>query len=343
VKFVHAADLHVDSPLRGLVRYEGAPAGLAGATRRALERLVALCIGEQASFLVLAGDLVDGTARDYKTGLFFVKQMLRLRDAGIAVFSVRGNHDAESRIVTCLALPENVVEVGLEAPETVVLERLGVAIHGRSYRERATMENLAATYPRRISGALNVGVLHTSADGREGHDTYAPCNVETLRRLGYHYWALGHVHAREVLGTDPWIVFPGNLQGRSMRERGPKGATVVTFEGERIERVEHRSLDVVRFSTSGVDVTDAASLADILDAIGGALERFAEEDDDRIVVVRIVLDGAPGVGCLLSHPSDKCLDRVRRVAARAGGGRLYVEQVWAQGGEPLVSGWALGG
>src|SRR4051812_29910913 len=112
MKFVHAADLHLDSPLRGLDRYEGAPVEqLRGATRRALENLVALCLSEKADFLLLAGDLYDGGWKDYRTGLFFAAQMSRLRAADIPVFFVRGNHDAESNITRSLRLPENVREL----------------------------------------------------------------------------------------------------------------------------------------------------------------------------------------------------------------------------------------
>src|SRR5262249_25240669 len=158
-----------------------------------------------------------------------------------------------SRIVSSLLLPDNVAPLGLSGPETVVLDSLGVAVHGQSYAERATTDNLAAAYPAPVVGAVNVGLLHTSADGREGHDPYAPCSVSTLRRLGYDYWALGHVHAREVLCRDPFIVFPGNVQGRSMRERGPKGATVITIERNRVARVEERALDGLRFCVAEVD------------------------------------------------------------------------------------------
>jgi DNA repair protein SbcD/Mre11 len=342
VKFVHAADVHLDSPLYGLLRHEGAPGGAMGATRRALAALVTLCIEEQASFLLLGGDLVDATGRDYKTGLFFVQEMLRLRDADIPVFSVRGNHDAESRVMTCLALPENVTELGLLGPETVVIDELGVAIHGQSYRERAATDNLAARYPPPIAGALNLGLLHTSVDGRPGHDTYAPCGVTTLRSLGYAYWALGHVHAREVLGREPWIVFPGNLQGRSLREAGPKGATVVTTAGGHIEKVEHRPLDVVRFSAAKIDVSEAASLDDILGRVVRELEPLLADDDERLHAVSVVLDGAPGVGALLSHAPEQCLRAVRHVARDLAPERLYVAEVWAEGAEPLQGGWSVG-
>src|SRR4051812_43429556 len=199
---VHASDVHLDSPLRGLPEYPESPPPIDAfrlATRRALTELVTLCVREGATLLLLAGDLVDASGRDHKTGLFFVEEMLRLREAGILVFSIRGNHDAASRVMKSLLLPDNVREFGLEAAETATLDSLGVAVHGRSYAEREALESFLPGYPLPVSGFLNVGLLHTSAEGREGHDPYAPCTRRALRNQGYDYFALGHVHTREVL------------------------------------------------------------------------------------------------------------------------------------------------
>jgi DNA repair protein SbcD/Mre11 len=334
MKLVHAADLHLFSPLRGLVRYAGAPTARAGlATQRALDRLVALCIDERADLLLLAGDLFDANLRDHKAGLYFVSQMLRLREHGIRVLSVRGNHDADSRIVLCLLLPDNVIEVGLDGPETVHLEDLGVAVHGQSYRIRATFDNLVTRFPPPVRGALNVGLLHTSAEGRAGHDPYAPCTLRQLYDSGYDYWALGHVHAREVHTRGAVVVFPGNLQGRSPREPGPKGATVVTVEDGRVKALEHRAVDVVRFGRVGVSVTDAASLDDIVELATAELGRSIP-DDDRVHVVRLVLDGTPGIGALLDHSPERALSRLRGAAARVADGRIWIEEAWAEGTEP---------
>ena len=107
-KFIHAADIHLDSPLRGLDKYEGAPVeSIRGATRRAFANLVSLSISEHVDFVILAGDIYDGDWKDYNTGLFFVKELSRLEEAGIPVVLLYGNHDAQSRITKSLTLPEN--------------------------------------------------------------------------------------------------------------------------------------------------------------------------------------------------------------------------------------------
>lgn len=346
MNFVHAADLHIDSPVRGLARYPGAPVELAhGATRRALVALVDLCIEERVAFLVLAGDLFDAYERDFKSGLFFVREMMRLRDHGIRVFSVRGNHDADNRLVAALLLPQHVTELGLAGPETVILEDLGVAVHGQSYPHRRATENLARSYPPAVPGLFNLGILHTSADGREGHDDYAPCHLRTLRALGYDYWALGHVHRYEVLSKTPWVVFSGNLQGRSMREPGPKGALLVRVQQGFVASIEYRALDVIRFCSCSVDIEDAGTLDEVLDQCRLALAKTlsqAGDREDRVSAIRLVLRGAPGVGTLLSHVPDRVLSQIRATAMTMAPSGLWIEEVWAETMVPMPTRWVVG-
>jgi len=191
-KFLHAADIHLDSPMKGLDRYEGAPVeGGAGSRRgRRWRNLVRLAVEERVAFVLIVGDLYDGDWRDFNTGLFFAKQTARLRDEGIPVVLIRGNHDAANAMTRDLK-PENVRVLRAEAAETFTLNDLDVAFHGQSFATRAVVDNLARAYPAKVPGAFNIGVLHTALDGREGHERYAPCTVDDLRRLEYGYWGAG--------------------------------------------------------------------------------------------------------------------------------------------------------
>lgn len=328
MKFVHAADLHIDSPLRGLTRYEGAPVErVRGATRRALENLVDLCLEEGAAFLLLAGDIFDGDWKDYGTGLFFVRQMARLRAADIPVFLVRGNHDAASQVTKYLVLPDNVHELSARRPETKVLEALGVAVHGQSFTARAVTDDLAAGYPAPVRGLFNVGLLHTSAQGRPGHELYAPCGLETLVDRGYEYWALGHIHAREVLARDPWVVFPGNLQGRHARETGPKGATVVTVQDGRVTGVDARALDVVRWTVCEVDAEKAGSAEDAIEATRDVLLRAVAEADGRLVAAPVRFRVSASVHRALRADEERWTQQLRALALDLVGDGLWIEQV----------------
>jgi DNA repair exonuclease SbcCD nuclease subunit len=328
MKFVHAADLHIDSPLRGLGRYEGAPtARLRSATRRALENLVALCIEEQAAFLLLAGDVFDGTWKDFSTGLFFMAQMSRLREAGIPVVIVRGNHDAQSSVAKSLRLPDNVRELSSRKPDTIELADAGTCVHGQSFAQRAITDDLAARYPDAVRGAFNIGLLHTCLDGREGHDPYAPTTLETLRAKGYDYWALGHVHEREVLSNEPWVVFPGNLQGRHARETGAKGASVVTVENGAVTGVEHRPLDVVRWEHIVVDATEATDALEIADRTRDALVKKAEGAGDRLLAARIVISGATRANAAIRSDVEHFVAQLRAAATDGLGDGVWLEKI----------------
>jgi DNA repair exonuclease SbcCD nuclease subunit len=328
LKFLHAADVHLDSPLRGLERYEGAPVEeIRSATRRAFENLVALAIEEEVAFVLLAGDLYDGDWKDYNTGLFFAAQMARLQEAGVRAFLIAGNHDAASQITKVLRPPANVKVFSTKRPETEILEDLGVAIHGQGFAQAAVSEDLAAGYPPPVPHLFNIGLLHTSLDGRPGHDSYAPCTVDGLRSRGYQYWALGHVHEREVVAEEPWIVFPGNVQGRHARETGAKGATLVTVDDRQRVRLEHRDLDVFRWTVCTVDLTEATTSGEALDRVRIALGAELTRAQGRSLAVRLCLEGACPVHADLAGASDHWVEEFRSLAHSFGEGALWIEKV----------------
>lgn len=294
-RFLHAADIHLDSPLHGLARYEGVPVEeVRGATRAAFDNLVRLAIEERVDFVVIAGDLFDGDWKDMGTGLYFARAMGLLDREGIPAFVLAGNHDAASVITRTVPWPPNVRLFGSRRPETHLLEQLGVAVHGQSFAMAAVTDNLVLGYPDAREGMFNLGVLHTALAGREGHATYAPCDVGDLRAKRYDYWALGHVHGFEIVSTEPYVVFPGNTQGRNVRETGPKGAVLVEVADREVVSVQPVELDVIRWARLEVDCTDAdpdriRSL--VRDAL---LSAQATDAAGRALIVRLVLTGESG-------------------------------------------------
>jgi DNA repair exonuclease SbcCD nuclease subunit len=328
MKFLHAADIHLDSPLVGLQFYEGAPVEeIRGATRRALQNLVELAAAEKVDFVLIAGDLYDGDWRDYNTGLFLSAQMARLREEGIPVFIIAGNHDAASQITKHLRMPENVKALSVRHPETVTIEKLGLAIHGQGYASRAVTDDLAAGYPPALPHHLNIGLLHTSLDGREGHESYAPANVSSLLSRGYDYWALGHVHAREIVREAPWVVFPGNIQGRHIRETGPKGCMLVEEQDGRIVRVEHRELDVMRWAVAVVDAGRAARGDDVIDAASKTLKNTMKENQEMPLAVRVEITGATKAHRELLANPERWKSELRAVATDISGGTVWLEKI----------------
>ena len=323
MKFIHAADIHLDSPLAGLRARDDLPDDvIRHSTRRAFSRMIDLAVEEDVAFVVIAGDLYDGDWKDFSTGLFFAEEMRRLNRP---CFLLRGNHDAKSVITRGLKLPDNVREFSSRTCDTFCLPDLGVALHGHSFPNRAVPEDLSLRYPAPVPGMLNIGVLHTSGENPGKHEEYAPCRVPDLALKGYDYWALGHIHARKELSERPWIVFPGNLQGRDPTETGPKGCTLVTVEDRQIVAVEHRSVDVLRWAALDADATgldEPALTAAIADCVRAALA----DAEANPIFARLTVTGTTDLHGALLSDTDRLAAECRNAAIEAGG-RLWVESV----------------
>lgn len=326
-KFLHAADVHLDSPLLRLGQYDDAPAEtLRTATRQALIRLVDLALEEQVAFVLVAGDLYDGDWEDARTGLFVVRQWQRLREASIPVFLIAGNHDAANRITKNVPLPDNAVVLDHRRPETRILDEWGVAIHGQGFATQSVRENLAAGFPPREKNLFNIGLLHTNVDGHEGHDPYCPCSLDDLKAKGYDYWALGHIHKREVLCQEPFIAYAGNLQGRHIGESGPKGAYLVTVNEGRVH-AEFRELDVVRWERLTLAAERVASRAELGELFRQELERLVARHADRPLAVRVEFTGVcPLFSQLLADPR-RHEDDLRAIAIATGRDQIWLEKV----------------
>ncbi len=326
--FIHAADIHLDSPLRGLELSEDAPLDeIRGATRKAFDNLVDVAVQEKVNFVLLAGDIYDGDWKDFNTGLFFNKRMVRLKEVGIKVFIVSGNHDAASQVSKSLRLPENVYVFASRKPETRILNDIGVAIHGQSFAARSVTEDLSNSYPQANDAYFNVGLLHTALSGREGHEPYAPCTVAGLIAKGYQYWALGHVHQREIVHEDPWIVFPGNIQGRHIRETGSKGCTLVTVASGRVTRVAHVPLDVLCWQQCRIDVTDSRNVDEIYERVQKHLENALAAGEGRPVIARLELFGTTPSHHKIQAQSAYLAEEFRNLALDLGGQGLWLEKI----------------
>jgi DNA repair protein SbcD/Mre11 len=316
--FIHAADLHLGSPLVGLSSKDPEVARrFAAANRDAFVDLVAQAIEQDVAFVVLAGDLYDGEWKDASIGLFFNRQIARLARANIPVFFIRGNHDAESEVTRAVPLPDSVVEFSTRTAQTKRLEHLRVAIHGRGFADRSMSENLAVTYPAPIPGWFNIGLLHTSCEGHPLHATYAPCSLADLVNRGYDYWALGHVHEHIVHHRDPWIVYPGNLQGRSVRECGPKGAVLVDIADGRVTDVRRLIVDRARWLDISVDVGAAETMDDVRSAVRAALASPLTGAGGRMAAVRVALVGQSALHGLLTSRASELADDIQAIIDHA--------------------------
>ncbi len=323
MRIIHAADLHIDSQLSGLssALADHADADLiSGATRSAFRGLIDWAITEQPDALVLAGDIFDGSWKHTGTRRVFVEGMRDLADAGIPVVMASGNHDAASVLMAEVIYPPSMHVLSVESAETLRLDDAGLSFHGQGYATPAIEHSLAAHYPLPDPGLVNIGVLHANVGGSSGHDNYSPCTADDLRSLDYSYVALGHVHARRSFldGQRTFAAYPGNLQGRSVRETGPKGALLVDLADPRAPHVQFQPLDVLRWEVIEVDATDPArpmsSADDVLAAIAADHQQLRAHSGSLPLIVRTRITADPRLlGAL--RASEELTELVRDVVA----------------------------
>jgi exonuclease SbcD len=316
---IHAADIHLDSPLRGLSRIgEETATELRLSTRRALENLVDLVLERQADLLVIAGDLYDGTWHDFGTGQFFIEQMIRLNDEKVPVVIASGNHDAASQITRALTLPPQVHMLSTDEPQSITFDELGAVVHGQGYAVRNVQANLAAAYPKRIPELINIGVLHTVATGSDDHLSYAPCSVADLQALRYNYMALGHIHKRCPVAEGEFPAhFSGNLQGRNPRETGPKGVLIVDITDNSPATVEFQPVDVARWERIDIDLTTMADYDEMATCARDLMREAENRADGRKVITRVNLAGTSKIASSLTDDERLRAD-MESIAAQSG-------------------------
>lgn len=324
-KILHTADVHLDSPLASLaLRDEALRANVHSATRSAFVRIVDTAIAEGVGALLISGDLYDGAQRSAKTAAFLVGQLERLRAAGVPVFYIKGNHDADNPITGEVALPDN-VHIFDGRGGKVQLKGTDVWIHGVSFSGRHAPDSLLGKFGSPVSGAVNIAMLHTSLAGAAGHDNYAPCSVAELAALGFDYWALGHVHKRQVHSEAPWIVMPGIPQGRDIGEAGPKSATLLTI-GNGMIGIEEVPTSVTTFLGHSIDVSGAEADDEIRQMIRSGLHASIQSmRAGDTAILRLTIEGRTVRHWQILRDRDIWAETVSQIAEETG--RLWIEKL----------------
>lgn len=307
-RFIHAADLHLDSPFRGLTKApEQVRAALGDSTFAALRQLTQAAIHEQVDFIVIAGDLFDEADRSLRAQLMLAREWEKLHEHGIAVYVIHGNHDPLSGKRAALQLPPNVHVFGADQMEYRPAYRksgeLAAFVYGRSYGTRIMTENIAAAYRIEPEAPFHIALLHGNVDGDASHDPYAPCSLSELTGSnGFDYWALGHIHHRRVLHEYPHVVYAGNAQGRNPRETGAKGCYLVEVSAAKAVEMTFLPLDLVRWLEISHSIAEASTEQELLQQLESLMDVHLLESAGRSIMLRVNLVGRGRLHQKLSEP-----------------------------------------
>lgn len=265
MKFIHTADLHLDTSFRGLqIEDQQILKKIRNSTFVAFQNIVDVAIKEQVDFVIISGDLYDRDVQSITAQLFLNEQFLRLKEKDISVYLVAGNHDYIKSQTGNFEFPENVFVFPKEVKSFYHNAKDGTKVElvGFSYSDRWITDDIVATFPQKhVDSDYTIGIMHAAL--KQGHnDNYAPFSKDELLEKGYDYWALGHIHERQILNKDPYIIYPGNTQGRSIKEAGSKGFYLVETQNK-ITKVNFLPSNTIEWNRLEIDGSGLISMSDV--------------------------------------------------------------------------------
>lgn len=295
IKFIHSADLHLDSPFKGMSTLpDSLYQQLKASTFKALDNLVQLAIDEAVDFVLIVGDLFDQSLRSVYAEMQFLLACEKLAEAQIPIYLSYGNHDYLKARTRTLKYPNNLHVFDSDQVECKIFMKNGrplVGIHGFSYLEPAVLGNKATEYEPVDGVPYQVGMLHGSTGQADEHDHYAPFQLSDLREKNIDYWALGHIHKREVLGREPAIVYPGNTQGRSSKELGEKGCYLVELNQSETH-LTFKPLHQIQFEQVTIDLKNCNDLDQFYAHVTDALTKFTQQ---KVIVYLTLINASPSM------------------------------------------------
>ncbi|SDZ08078.1 DNA repair exonuclease [Bacillus sp. 166amftsu] len=305
VKFIHAADLHLDSPFKGMEMNVSSSVWerMKQSTFQSFERIIDKAIQERVDFMLIAGDLYDAETRSLRAQVFVREQMKRLSQYDIPVYIIHGNHDHLGGSWAAIEFPENVhvfTEPYVEAKPFYKDGELVASIYGFSYLQQAVTDNMTAQYEKMSDAPFHIGMLHGSVEGGDAeHNRYAPFQIRELKEKGFDYWALGHIHKREILAEEPYIIYPGNIQGRHRKETGEKGAYLVEITERKANCSFFSTADVV-WGEMEISIDELQTVDDLMTACSKALNEWRKEEEGTLLTAVFT-----GQGPLASYLRDE--------------------------------------
>ncbi len=310
VRFIHTADLHLDTPFKGLASWnKDLACKLKDATFRSLKKIIDLCLKENVDFLIISGDIFESENKSLAAQLQFISELKRLSDSGIHAYFVCGNHDPLNSWLDTVQFPENIYRFGSSKIEnyTYIRNKKPVAdISGISFQEKVIKDNLALKY-KTVSNPspVSIAVLHGTTGKAGPHENYAPFKVTDVLNKGFNYWALGHIHKRQIIHeSNPAIVYPGNPQGRDFGETGEKGCYLVEIDSNSKVNLKFIPVHLIRFEHIEVELNDEDKIDRLPDKIEDNKNNIKDFDDKTSYILRVKLTGRTSLHTHLNKPGE---------------------------------------
>jgi DNA repair exonuclease SbcCD nuclease subunit len=298
IKFIHCADLHLDSPFQGLTTKEPSLADrFKHSTNEAFVKIIDLCLAEKVDFLTIGGDTFDGADRSLCAQILLRDQFERLHKANIPVIIVAGNHDPLSDWLTEIKYPENVHLLGGDKVDQVPIGKHGKAaatIHGISYKVREMTENLSLKFQAKEKDTVSIGMLHANVGSKKEHAPYSPCTINDLKACNMDIWLLGHIHTPEVLCDDPLILYPGNIQGRHINEDGTRGCYIIKIDSSHKISYEFKPVQNIMWKQEEISIKNIMTAIELADLLSDKCEEELSKlfNDEKGTVIRWKLTGS---------------------------------------------------
>ncbi|MBN2481142.1 MAG: DNA repair exonuclease [Bacteroidales bacterium] len=310
VRFIHTADLHLDTPFKGLASWNRELAvRLQDATFHSYEKIIAICITEKVDFLIISGDIFDSESKSLAAQLRFVSGLQKLSGQGIATYFVCGNHDPLNSWLDAIQLPDHVHRFDASRAGCFTYEKEGepaADIYGTSFQEKVVRRNLALDY--KLTGhasPVSIAVLHGTIGTPGLHENYAPFKIEDVMNKGFDYWAMGHIHKRTVVhDSHPAIVYPGNPQGRDFGETGAKGCCLVDIIPGNGPLVKFMPVHTIRFEEIAVDLTGETEMTKLSDKIEKTKIKIDNYSENDSYILRVNLTGRTPLHEHLNRPEE---------------------------------------
>lgn len=289
LRFMHIADLHLDSPFVGLKHLPPFIfQQMKDSTFKSLTQLVTVAITEKIDFLLIAGDIYDEKTQSIRAQARFIDEMERLQTENIPVYAILGNHDYNDGTLISLDLPQNVHLFSAET-ETVYYKNTNgttAAIHGFSYNKKHLTDRRVETFEKASNVDFNIALYHGEETTTGGN--YAPFSRSEMLQKNFDYWALGHIHKKDCLNEEPLILYPGNIQGRHRKETGPKGGMIISLSEKETKATFYPAAEIV-WEERSLTIKPDISIDHLLQKLTAEMDKAREESAAKVFLALTLL------------------------------------------------------